>query len=222
MSPREWDAATYDRTSLPQETWGREVVERLDLRGDERVLDAGCGTGRVTAFLVERLPRGEVVAVDGSEAMVAETRRRLGDRVEAFASDLLELELDRPVDAVLSTATFHWIADHDALFARLHGVLKPGGGSSRSAAAPGTSRTSSRRSRRSGTRRWPAGPARGTSPRPATPRSGSRGPGSRTSGRGCSPGPSSPRTRARSWPRRSSARTSTGCRRRTARTTSTP
>jgi trans-aconitate 2-methyltransferase len=127
MPPREWDAATYDRTSAPQEAWGREVVDRLDLRGGERVLDAGCGTGRVTAGLVERLPRGEVVAVDGSEAMVAETRKRLGDRVHAFACDLLELELDRPVDAILSTATFHWIADHDALFARLCAALKPGG-----------------------------------------------------------------------------------------------
>jgi trans-aconitate 2-methyltransferase len=127
MPPREWDAATYDRVAAPQETWGRDVLERLDLRGDERVLDAGCGTGRVTALLLERVPHGRVVAVDGSEAMVAETRRRLGDRVEAFAVDLLDLELDAPVDAILSTATFHWIADHDRLFARLHAALKPGG-----------------------------------------------------------------------------------------------
>jgi len=126
-SPREWDASTYDRVSAPQETWGREVLERLDLQGDERVLDAGCGTGRVTALLAERLPRGRVLAVDGSEAMVAETRRRLGGRVEAFASDLLDLELAEPVDAILSTATFHWIADHDGLFARLYAALKPGG-----------------------------------------------------------------------------------------------
>lgn len=127
MSPREWDAATYDRVATPQETWGRDVVDRLELRGDERVLDAGCGTGRVTAMLLERLPQGRVVAVDGSQAMVDETRRRFGDRVDAFRSDLLEIALDEPVDAVLSTATFHWISDHDRLFARLHAVLKPGG-----------------------------------------------------------------------------------------------
>jgi trans-aconitate 2-methyltransferase len=124
---REWNAASYDRMSSPQEAMGRDVLDRLDLRGDERVLDAGCGTGRVTALLLDRLPHGEVVAVDGSEAMVAETRKRLGDRVEAFAADLLDLELEPPVDAVLSTATFHWIEDHDRLFARLHAVLKPGG-----------------------------------------------------------------------------------------------
>jgi trans-aconitate 2-methyltransferase len=91
------------------------------------VLDAGCGTGRVTAMLLERLPSGQVVAVDGSQAMVDRARQRFGDRVQAFRSDLLELQLDEPVDAVLSTATFHWIADHDRLFARLHAALKPGG-----------------------------------------------------------------------------------------------
>jgi trans-aconitate 2-methyltransferase len=127
MPPREWDAATYDRVAAPQETWGRDVLERLDLSGDERVLDAGCGTGRVTALLLERLPQGHVVAVDGSQAMVDQTKARFGDRVEAFAVDLLDLELDPPVDAILSTATFHWIADHERLFARLHAALEPGG-----------------------------------------------------------------------------------------------
>jgi trans-aconitate 2-methyltransferase len=127
MSPRDWNATSYERMSAPLEAMGRDVLDRLDLRGDERVLDAGCGTGRVTAALLERLPRGEVVAVDGSPAMVEAARRRLGDAVELRVADLVELELDRPVDAALSTATFHWISDHDRLFARLHAVLKPGG-----------------------------------------------------------------------------------------------
>lgn len=127
MSLRDWDAGSYERVSAPLEAMGREVLDRLDLRGDERVLDAGCGTGRVTAALVERLPRGEVVAVDGSPAMVEAARERLGDAVELRVADLVELVLDRPVDAILSTATFHWIADHDALFARLREVLRPGG-----------------------------------------------------------------------------------------------
>jgi trans-aconitate 2-methyltransferase len=127
MSPREWDASSYDRVSDPQLAMARDVIDRLDLQGDERVLDAGCGTGRVTAVVVDRVPDGHVIAVDGSEAMVAETRKRFGDAVTAFASDLVELELDEPVDAILSTATFHWIPDHARLFARLHAALKPGG-----------------------------------------------------------------------------------------------
>jgi trans-aconitate 2-methyltransferase len=125
--PRDWNAASYQRVSAPLEAMGREVLDRLELEGDERVLDAGCGTGRVTAALVERLPRGHVVAVDGSPSMVEQARERLGPGVEVFVADLLELELDEPVDAILSTATFHWIPDHDRLFERLSAALRPGG-----------------------------------------------------------------------------------------------
>jgi trans-aconitate 2-methyltransferase len=126
--PRDWDAAAYERLSAPIEAMGRDVLDRLVLRGDETVLDAGCGTGRVTAALAERLPRGRVIAVDGSPAMVREARARLpSDRVDVREADLLELEVDAPVDAIVSTATFHWIIDHDRLFARLHDALAPGG-----------------------------------------------------------------------------------------------
>ena len=125
--PRDWNATSYEQVSAPLEAMGRDVLDRLELHGDERVLDAGCGTGRVTAALVERLPRGEVVAVDGSPAMVEQARERLGDSAEVFVADLLELEVDPPVDAILSTATFHWIPDHDRLFTQLLNALNPGG-----------------------------------------------------------------------------------------------
>jgi trans-aconitate 2-methyltransferase len=127
MPPREWNAASYDRMSDPQLAMARDVMDRLDLRGDERVLDAGCGTGRVTEELLARVPNGTLIAVDGSQAMVDQTRERLGDRVEAFAVDLVELEVTKRFDAILSTATFHWIADHERLFARLAAALRPGG-----------------------------------------------------------------------------------------------
>jgi trans-aconitate 2-methyltransferase len=129
--PADWDAATYDRVADPQTAWGRTVLERLHLEGNERVLDAGCGSGRVTALLAERLPRGHVVALDASIAMLAEARRRLapfGERVSFVQADLgrpLPADLG-PVDAVLSTATFHWVADHDALFRHLAAVMRPG------------------------------------------------------------------------------------------------
>lgn len=81
----------------------------------------------MTAELADRLPRGRVIAVDGSEAMVAKAKERLGERAECRVSDLLELQLDRPVDLVFSTATLHWIHDHDRLFERLRAALRPGG-----------------------------------------------------------------------------------------------
>jgi trans-aconitate 2-methyltransferase len=126
-SVRDWDGGAYDRISAPQQAWGKEVLERLPLQGDEHVLDAGCGSGRVTEMLVKRLPRGRVSAVDASPSMVESARERLGKRADVRVMDLLELELPEPVDAILSTATFHWIADHERLFARLHATLRQGG-----------------------------------------------------------------------------------------------
>jgi trans-aconitate 2-methyltransferase len=124
---RAWDGQSYDRISGPMEALGLAVLDRLPLRGDETVLDAGCGSGRITETLIQRLPRGKVIAVDASESMVAAARARLGPDADIRRADLLELELQQPVDAILSTATFHWIADHERLFARLRSVLRPGG-----------------------------------------------------------------------------------------------
>jgi trans-aconitate 2-methyltransferase len=132
-APRDWDATTYDRVAHPMTRWGSAVLERLPLAGDETVLDAGCGTGRVTEQLAERLPLGRVIALDGSPSMVAEAGRRLapfGDRIELLVADLgrpFTLPRGHPADAILSTATFHWIADHEALFRNLAAVLRPGG-----------------------------------------------------------------------------------------------
>jgi trans-aconitate 2-methyltransferase len=129
---RAWDGRSYDRISGPMESMGRDVLARLQLRGDETVIDAGCGSGRITQALLARLPNGHVIAVDGSTSMLRAATERLGDhqregRVELMLADLLELELPQRVDAVLSTATFHWIADHDLLFGRLRRMLRDGG-----------------------------------------------------------------------------------------------
>ena len=117
LSPmtREWNAAAYDRLPIPMTRWGETVLGWLDLTGDERVLDAGCGTGQVTEKLRTRLPRGEVMALDGSASMIERARDRLGDdRVSCVVADLQKpLPIDEPVDAVLSTATFHWVLDHE-------------------------------------------------------------------------------------------------------------
>lgn len=129
--PREWDAASYARLELPHEQWGARTRGRLSLRGDETVLDAGCGTGRETARLLDLLPDGRVVALDASAQMLDELRTRLAgrlDRVDIVHGDLTQpLPLDEPVDHIVSVATFHWIDDHDALFRSLAAVLRPGG-----------------------------------------------------------------------------------------------
>jgi trans-aconitate 2-methyltransferase len=124
---RSWSGAEYDRLSTPMEAMGREVLERLALEGSETVIDAGCGSGRVTDALIDRLPSGRVVGVDASASMIDAARERLGDRAELHVADLVTFDLGIQADAILSTATFHWIADHDALFARLRAHLRDGG-----------------------------------------------------------------------------------------------
>jgi trans-aconitate 2-methyltransferase len=127
VSARDWDATSYDRVSTPQVEMARAVLERLPLGGDETVLDAGCGSGRVTALLLDRLPRGHVVAVDSAPSMVEHARQALPpERATVLCQSLTELTLDEPVDAAFSNAVFHWIADHERLFQRLSAALKPG------------------------------------------------------------------------------------------------
>lgn len=123
-----WDAETYDRTSQPQQRWAGEVLKRvIGVASDATVLDVGCGTGRVTEHLARLVPAGRVLAIDASEDMVALAHQRLGDRAEVWRQDVLELGLDGEVDLVFSTATLHWVPDHDALWPVLARALRPGG-----------------------------------------------------------------------------------------------
>ena len=130
-STREWNSAVYHRLSGPQVSWGQKVLSRLELRGDELVLDAGCGTGRLTADLLEAVPRGRVVGVDLSENMLRSAREhlsaRFGGRLFLLAADLPHLPFQRAFDVIVSTAAFHWVLDHDRLFASLHDALVPQG-----------------------------------------------------------------------------------------------
>jgi trans-aconitate 2-methyltransferase len=128
---REWNAVSYHRVANPHVDWGRAVLDRLPLRGDETVIDAGCGTGRLTALVLERLPHGHVIAIDQSANMLETARTHLDDRfpgqVIYLQRDLLDLDLEEAADVVFSTATFHWVRNHPALFARLFRALRPGG-----------------------------------------------------------------------------------------------
>jgi trans-aconitate 2-methyltransferase len=127
----EWDAQTYDSLPLPHQRWGRGVIARLGLAGDETVADVGSGTGRDAQQLLSLLPRGRVIAIDGSEQMLTQLRTRLAGylgRVDIVRADLREpLVLPRPADAAMSVATLHWIPDHQLLFDGIARALRPGG-----------------------------------------------------------------------------------------------
>ncbi len=155
---REWDASSYHRLSEPQYNWGRRVLERVAARGDETIIDAGCGTARITSELAALIPRGRVLGVDLSENMLRQARAYVAQRDEevktssalagaaaAFANkpatapvapraklhfvcgDIAALPFKEVADGIFSTAAFHWVGDHDALFRSLFTALKPGG-----------------------------------------------------------------------------------------------
>jgi len=128
--PIEWDATAYDKLSDPQFSWGMKLLATLPVRGDETVLDAGCGSGRLTEELLKRLPNGRVVALDLSGNMLEAARERLewaGERVLFQRGDLSNFRLPAPVDGIFSNAAFHWVPNHDAMFPSLSRAVKPGG-----------------------------------------------------------------------------------------------
>ena len=131
QEPREWNSGAYHQLSEPQLRWGNKVLSWLSLRGDETVLDVGCGTGRVTAELLNLLPRGRVVAIDISENMLHTARETLAPRFEGrvgfAAADSQFLPFERSFDGVFSTASLHWVKNHDRLFRSLYQALRPGG-----------------------------------------------------------------------------------------------
>ena len=123
-----WDARTYDVSSQPQQAWAADVLGRLTgVAADATVVDVGCGTGRVTAQLVELVPQGRVLAFDASPAMVELARARLGNRAEVWCQDVASLELAEPVDVVVSNAVLHWVTDHERMWRVLAAALRPGG-----------------------------------------------------------------------------------------------
>jgi trans-aconitate 2-methyltransferase len=128
---REWNAAeTYHRVSNPQFNWGTIVLERLPLDGDECVLDVGCGTGRLTERVLDRVPHGRVIGIDQSSNMVRVARDYLqsrSSRIHFLVADAAALPIRGEADAVFSTATFHWVLDHPRLFRSVLDALKPGG-----------------------------------------------------------------------------------------------
>jgi trans-aconitate 2-methyltransferase len=130
MSRIEWDSEAYDRLSDPQFGWGMKLIESLSLQGDETILDAGCGSGRLTCEILKRLRGGRVIAIDSSENMVQTAKQRLHgvlDRVEVRHADLTDFTLPKPVDGIFSNAVFHWVPDHAQMFRSLFAALKPGG-----------------------------------------------------------------------------------------------
>lgn len=126
-----WNPADYAANSGSQLVWARELIARLELRGDERILDVGCGDGKVTAELARAVPEGEVVGVDSSGEMVRFARRRFPaathPNLRFRRMDARQLRFAEPFDVIFSNATLHWVDDHPAFLRGAARGLRVGG-----------------------------------------------------------------------------------------------
>jgi trans-aconitate 2-methyltransferase len=121
-----WDAQTYDDVSrLVQYQWGRQVLEWRKWKGNELVMDAGCGSGLLTNLLARRVPRGKVYAVDVDPNMIMQARRNLKDleNVELIQSDIADVKLPTKLDVIFSNAVLHWLHDHTQVFQHFWDLL---------------------------------------------------------------------------------------------------
>jgi trans-aconitate 2-methyltransferase len=126
-----WNADDYRRNSSAQQVFGRELIEKLALSCDERVLDLGCGDGRLTAEIAEHLPEGSVVGLDSSAEMIAVARESHPENrypnLGFFVGDVRELSFCREFDVVFSNAALHWVRDHRPVLAGIRESLKDRG-----------------------------------------------------------------------------------------------
>ena len=126
-----WDPAAYAVNSAQQQSWARELIAKLDLRGDEHILDVGCGDGKVTAEIAHAVPRGSVVGVDASPQMIEFARKTFPTgaipNLEFHVMDARKVHFAKKFDAVFSNAAMHWVDDHPAFLRSAAFVLRPGG-----------------------------------------------------------------------------------------------
>ena len=130
-SSAKWDAADYAANSTVQQSWARELIGGLSLRGDEHILDVGCGDGKITAELARAVPRGSVTGTDASPEMIAFATgtfpRKKNPNLEFHVMDARKIKFARAFDLVFSNAALHWVDDHQAFLRGAAAVLKPGG-----------------------------------------------------------------------------------------------
>jgi len=126
IEPAKWNAAEYAANSVVQQTWARELISSLNLRGDEHILDVGCGDGKVTSEIARALPRGSVTGVDASPQMIKFAKKTFPN-LKFHVMDAREVKFVRKFDFIFSNAALHWVDDHQAFLRGAASVLKSGG-----------------------------------------------------------------------------------------------
>lgn len=123
----EFDGSKYADASTHQKEWGTKLIAELDLQGHERVLDLGCGDGTLTAQIADLVPSGEVVGIDASKGMIDVAKQRHRDGLRFVLMDINDLDFAQEFDVILSSATLHWVKDHERLLRNARSALRHNG-----------------------------------------------------------------------------------------------
>lgn len=123
----EFDGKKYAAASGHQKEWGEKLLAGLQLRGNEKILDLGCGDGAITRKLASLVPQGEVLGIDASRGMLAVAGQKHARNLHFLLLDINNLNFTAEFDLVFSNATLHWVHDHGRLLANVAAALRPGG-----------------------------------------------------------------------------------------------
>ena len=119
-----WDANLYDNKHSFVFQYGESVLELLEVKSGERILDLGCGTGHLTEKIREQ--GAEVIGMDASPEMIAQAKANYPE-LDFVVANGASFQFDEPFDVVFTNATLHWIKDADGVIKSVYNALKPGG-----------------------------------------------------------------------------------------------
>jgi trans-aconitate 2-methyltransferase len=127
----EWAAADYERISSLQRAMAEEVLALLDMAGAQRVLDVGCGNGKITAEIAARVPHATVLGVDPSHEMIEFASSHYDAAAYpnlSFAiADARSLPYREEFDVVVSFNALHWVPQQEEALQSICAAMKPGG-----------------------------------------------------------------------------------------------
>ncbi len=123
----DFNGKKYQKASTHQKEWGKRLINELDLGGDEKILDLGCGDGGITIQLAELVPNGMVLGIDASQRMIEVANNYRKNNLSFVLKDINSLDYEDEFDLIFSNATLHWIKDHDKLFRNVYSSLKKHG-----------------------------------------------------------------------------------------------
>lgn len=123
----EFNGKKYSEASTHQKEWGNKIINELKLKGDESILDLGCGDGALTENICNVVQNGDVLGIDASKSMIETARDLECANLKFELMDINNIKLEQVFDLIFSNAALHWIKNHRKLLNSCSKLLKKNG-----------------------------------------------------------------------------------------------